>query len=100
MLLKEQEIDKHFRLNGKFQQQKTTAKGEDRAYVELTKLETLWFNTGTRRNLQCKNCYIESSPTNDELLYISKQEVETYLDEIRELDLGTRNISFTGRGPF
>ncbi len=100
MLLKEQEIDKNFHKNGKFRQPKVTAKGEDRAYVELTKLETLWFNTGTRCNLQCQNCYIESSPTNDELLYISKQEVETYLDEIRDLKLGTRNISFTGGEPF
>ncbi len=100
MLLKEQEIDKNFHANGKFRKATITAKGEDRAYVELTKLETLWFNTGTRCNLQCQNCYIESSPTNDELLYISKQEVETYLDEIRDLKLGTRNISFTGGEPF
>tara|TARA_R110002096_G_scaffold435224_2_gene659808 strand:- start:6132 stop:7094 length:963 start_codon:yes stop_codon:yes gene_type:complete len=100
MLLKEQEIDKNFHENGKFRKATVTAKGEDRAYVELTKLETLWFNTGTRCNLQCQNCYIESSPTNDELLYISKQEVETYLDEIRDLELGTRNISFTGGEPF
>lgn len=48
---------------------KITAKGEDRAYVELTELETLWFSTGTRCNLQCKNCYIESSPANNELQY-------------------------------
>lgn len=79
---------------------KITGKGESRAYVDLIKLETLWFNTGTRCNLQCENCYIESSPTNDELLFITLKEVESYLNEIVELDLGTKNISFTGGEPF
>lgn len=79
---------------------KITGKGESRAYVDLIKLETLWFNTGTRCNLQCENCYIESSPTNDELLFITRNEVESYLNEIVELDLGTKNISFTGGEPF
>lgn len=79
---------------------KITGKGESRAYVDLIKLETLWFNTGTRCNLQCENCYIESSPTNDELLFITRKEVESYLNEIVELDLGTKNISFTGGEPF
>lgn len=79
---------------------KITGKGESRAYVDLIKLETLWFNTGTRCNLQCENCYIESSPTNNELLFITRKEVESYLNEIVELDLDTKNISFTGGEPF
>lgn len=100
MLLKEKEIAENFASRGKFVDEKITGKGEDRAYVDLVKLETLWINTGTRCNLQCQNCYIESSPTNDELLFITKQEVDNYLNEIEELELGTSTISFTGGEPF
>ena len=49
----------------KFQDPDITADGEERARVALTRLETLWFNTGTLCNLECANCYIESSPRND-----------------------------------
>ena len=49
---------------GKFQDPDITAQGETRASVALTKLETLWFNTGTLCNLECGHCYIESSPRN------------------------------------
>ncbi len=97
---KEQEIKENFHARGKFRKPAITGKGEDRAYVELVNLNTLWFNTGTRCNLQCKNCYIESSPTNDELLYITTDEVKMYLDEIRDLGLNTTQISFTGGEPF
>lgn len=100
MLLKEQEIALNFERNGKFVDQKITRKGDDRAYVDPVKLETLWFNTGTRCNLQCRNCYIESSPTNDELLFINVEDVRFYLDEIEQLNLGTKRISFTGGEPF
>ncbi len=77
-----------------------TAKGDERAYVELQRLETLWFNTGTLCNLACKSCYIESSPKNDALVYLTLAEVQTYLDEIAETDLTTREIAFTGGEPF
>lgn len=100
MLLKELEIAENFASKGKFIEERITGKGDKRAYVDLVKLENLWFNTGTRCNLQCQNCYIESSPTNDELLFISLDEVNQYLDEIDELDLGTTKISFTGGEPF
>jgi sulfatase maturation enzyme AslB (radical SAM superfamily) len=100
MLLKEQEIKENFHSKGKFQELTTTGKGEERAYVDLVNLDNLWFNTGTRCNLACENCYIESSPTNDELLYITVQEVEKYLNEIKELNLNTSTISFTGGEPF
>lgn len=100
MLLREKEITLNFHERGKFKDLKTTGKGESRAYVDMVKLDTLWFNTGTRCNLQCENCYIESSPTNDELLFITKNEVKQYLDEIADLELGTQNISFTGGEPF
>ncbi len=84
----------------KFQDPAFTAKGEPRAHIALKKLETLWFNTGTLCNLACKNCYIESSPTNDALVYLTLAEVETYLDEIECENLGTCKIGFTGGEPF
>lgn len=77
-----------------------TAKGEPRATVGLGTIETLWFNTGTLCNLACRNCYIESSPTNDALVYLTQSEVNTFLDEIDRDRLDTRKIGFTGGEPF
>lgn len=82
----------------KFRDPLVTAKGEPRAEVALTGLDTLWINTGTLCNLACRTCYIESSPRNDALVYISLAETEAYLDEA--LSLGTREIGFTGGEPF
>ena len=84
----------------KFQDPDVTADGEERASVALTRLETLWFNTGTLCNLECTNCYIESSPRNDRLVYLTAAEVAAYLDEIERDRLGTREIGFTGGEPF
>jgi len=84
----------------KFRDPRVTAKGEPRASVPLTGLRTLWFNTGTLCNIACLNCYIESSPRNDALSYLSAVEVEAYLDEIEGLGLDTREIGFTGGEPF
>ena len=77
-----------------------TAKGEARASVAMTGLTTLWFNTGTLCNLACKTCYIESTPTNDALVYITLDEVRGYLDEIAGEGLPTTEIAFTGGEPF
>lgn len=84
----------------KFRDPDVTATGERRASVGLDSLETLWFNTGTLCNLTCTNCYMESSPKNDRLAYVSKDEVGTYLAEIAALNLSTREIAFTGGEPF
>lgn len=84
----------------KFQDAFVTAKGEERAQVALRALETLWFNTGTLCNLTCQNCYIESSPRNDRLAYLSATEVGAYLDEIERDGHDTRLIGFTGGEPF
>lgn len=84
----------------KFRDPFVTAKGEARAAVALRALETLWFNTGTLCNLTCRNCYIESSPRNDRLAYLSAAEVDAYLDEIARDRLPTRLIGFTGGEPF
>ena len=77
-----------------------TADGSTRASVNLVQLETLWFNTGTLCNLACTNCYIESTPSNDRLVYISLDEVKGYLDEIESLKLATDEIGLTGGEPF
>ena len=84
----------------KFQDPDITAKGEARAVVELAGVTTLWFNTGTLCNIECVNCYIESSPANDALVYISTAEVGAYLDQITERGWPTREIGFTGGEPF
>jgi len=68
--------------------------------VGLAALKTLWINTGTLCNLTCKHCYIESSPRNDALAYISAAEVAAYLDEIAARSLPVNEIGFTGGEPF
>ncbi|MDH3596936.1 MAG: radical SAM protein [Rhodospirillales bacterium] len=84
----------------KFRDPDRTADGQKRASVALGALETLWFNTGTLCNLTCSHCYIDSSPTNDSLVYLSATEVIGYLDEIAADGLPTREIGFTGGEPF
>ena len=84
----------------KFRDPWTTANGEQRASVALHRLDTLWFCTGTLCNLACENCYIESSPSNDSLVYISRAEHAQYLDEIEREQLGTQTIAYTGGEPF
>ena len=84
----------------KFRDPFVTARGERRAQVALTGLRTLWVNTGTLCNLTCRNCYIESSPRNDRLAYISAADVAFYLDEIVHDGYPTEEIGFTGGEPF
>lgn len=84
----------------KFKDPAVTAKGEARATVALTHPETLWFNTGTLCNIECVNCYIASSPSNDALVYITADEVRDYLDQIKARDWPVREIAFTGGEPF
>lgn len=84
----------------KFQHPEITATGEVRASVPFRALEILWFNTGTLCNLNCANCYIESSPKNDRLQYISTEEVRTYLDEVEKMAEPLKTIGFTGGEPF
>ena len=90
-----------FGLNpAKFRDPFVTARGETRATVALKALDTLWFNTGTLCNLACTGCYIESSPRNDRLEYLTRAEVRQYLDEIAADALPTQSIGFTGGEPF
>ncbi|KUF12836.1 radical SAM protein [Pseudoponticoccus marisrubri] len=85
---------------GKFDNPDWTAKGEPRATVALRRPQTLWFNTGTLCNIECANCYIHSSPTNDDLVYITAEEVTAYLDQLEARQWGVEEIGFTGGEPF
>lgn len=82
----------------KFSNPDFTAKGEQRATVPFDHLKTLWINTGTLCNITCSNCYIESSPTNDRLAYITAAEVAPFLVEARTAN--TREIGYTGGEPY
>ena len=84
----------------KFSDPEVTAKGEKRARVALEALRTLWINTGSLCNITCRNCYIESSPENDRLAYITRAEMGAYLDEIESGSWPVREIGFTGGEPF
>ena len=84
----------------KFAHPDITAKGEMRASVALSAAKTLWFNTGTLCNITCVNCYIESSPDNDRLVYMTPPEIVDYLDQIDQRDWPVSEIGFTGGEPF
>ena len=89
--MKDQVEDSGF---GRFEHPRITAKGEERASVALSHPETLWFNTGTLCNITCANCYIESSPTNDRLVYLSTADVTDFLDQLEDRNWGAREIGF------
>lgn len=82
--------------SAKFADPDTTARGETRASVAWTGLKTLWFNTGSLCNITCANCYVESSPVNDRLVYLTRGDVEPFLDELT----GPAEIGITGGEPF
>ena len=87
-------------LDKKFNDPFITADGNKRAFIEAKKINTLWFNTGTLCNIECKNCYIESSPKNDRLVYLAFDEVKLFIDEAIDNNLKTKEIGFTGGEPF
>jgi uncharacterized Fe-S cluster-containing radical SAM superfamily protein len=82
----------------KFQHPDFTADGRRRAEAAFAHLETLWINTGTLCNIECARCYIDSSPTNDRLAYITPGEIAPFLGEAE--GLGAREVGFTGGEPF
>lgn len=85
---------------GKFLHPDHCADGARRARVALTNPSTLWFNTGTLCNITCVNCYIESSPSNDRLVYLNEGDVTGYLDQLEARNWPVREIGFTGGEPF
>lgn len=84
----------------KFQNPHITAKGEARAQVAFDRLTTLWFNSGSLCNIECANCYIESSPTADHFVYLTPEDMRPFLDEIDVRGDGPVEIAFTGGEPY
>ena len=85
---------------GKFADPFVTADGSPRAAVPLARLRALWFNTGTLCNLACANCYIESSPRNDRLAYLTPADIRPYFDEAVRDGWPLEEVGFTGGEPF
>lgn len=83
-----------------FEDPDLTAEGKTRAKVEWRRLSTLWLNTGTLCNIACQNCYIESSPRNDRLVYLSIDDVVPILDEMDALQGEPKEVGITGGEPF
>ena len=88
----------------KFNHPDITAKGEARASVTFRRIETLWINTGTLCNIECVNCYIHSSPTEDRLVYFTAADAARLFDEAAaiaaESGQSLPEIGFTGGEPF
>src|SRR5260221_4963062 len=83
----------------KFRDPAVTATGERRATVRLRALETLWFNTGNLCNITCDNCYIESSPSNDRLVYLSRADVAGFLQQALSMRPRPAEIGVTSSDP-
>ncbi|MEO0467155.1 MAG: radical SAM protein [Pseudomonadota bacterium] len=86
--------------SAKFTDPDITAKGEARAKVAYKGTQTLWLNTGTLCNIECVNCYIESSPSNDRLVYLTLADLTPYLDELEAAGETGIEIGITGGEPF
>lgn len=84
----------------KFDDPERTVKGERRASVHFRRLETLWVNTGTLCNIECTNCYIESSPLNNRLSYFTAPDLIRVLDQAARIRQIPRLVGFTGGEPF
>lgn len=84
----------------KFSHPDITAKGETRARVDYHGTKTLWLNTGTLCNIECANCYIESSPVNDRLVYLTLADILPFLDELDAAGECPVEIGITGGEPF
>jgi predicted phosphodiesterase len=84
----------------RFADRTRTAFGEQHAQVPLERLTTLWFNTGTLCNIACAGCYIESSPHNDRLLYLSRSAFDGFMREANLAHPDLEEIGFTGGEPF
>ncbi len=84
----------------KFEHPNICADGSDRASVPLKHLEILWINTGTLCNIACANCYIESTPINDRLSYITRDEVARSITGLAHHGVSPASFGITGGEPF
>ena len=77
-----------------------TGTGGPRALVKITGQETLWFNTGTLCNIAYGNCYIEPSPENDRLEYLSLNYVAGYQEKIDARGWAQQKLVLPVASPF
>lgn len=84
----------------KFQDPNYTLNGDIRASVSFQKFKTLWFNLGSQCNIECKNCYIRSSPRADHFVYLKPNDILPYLEEIDTISKNRIEIGFTGGEPY
>ncbi len=62
------------------------------------KLDELWINTGSRCNLSCIHCYVDSNPKND---FINQMTHDDIVEELKTAaNYGVEQIYFTGGEPF
>lgn len=60
----------------------------------------LWFFTGSKCNLTCTHCYVESSPTANQHPLLTYSSFKDKLDEALEKNFDKLEIYFTGGEPF
>ena len=75
-----------------------TPAGEARGYIQPHTLAELWFHTGTACNLACPFCLEGSKPGDRRLGRVTFADVQPFIDEA--VQLGVRQLSFTGGEPF
>jgi MoaA/NifB/PqqE/SkfB family radical SAM enzyme len=75
-----------------------TPHGEKRGYIQPHTLAELWIHTGTACNLSCPFCLEGSKPGDRRLGRVAFSDVRPFIDEA--VELGVRQISFTGGEPF
>lgn len=67
--------------------------------VPLYALDALWFQvSGTVCNLWCTHCFISCSPKNHAFEFLSREQVQRYLEE--SVQYGVKEYYFTGGEPF
>lgn len=74
--------------------QSATAAGA--VQVPFAGLGQLWLNAGSLCNITCAHCYMESSPENDRLSYLTVADVVPFLDQAPDLP----EVVLTGGEPF
>lgn len=84
----------------KFSDLKTTLDGKERAFVTFEKLENFWFFSNSVCNLQCKHCYVKSSPMNNSMSFITLQDAKGILKDIKDSGSAVKRFGITGGEPF
>src|SRR5262245_54970777 len=73
--------------------------GSNAPRIPLLHLEQIWLQVGgTQSNLSCHHCFVSCHPHNDELGFLTLEDVRQRLNE--SLSLGVKEYYFTGGEPF